>query len=159
MIDSYQNELKWARSNTKKIKELEKKLSRTGRSDLLINQLHEEVFEEVDCLKCANCCKTTGPMLRPKDIQRLSKRLKTTEKSFVERYLYVDEDGDHVFNSMPCPMLGEDNMCSVYEDRPKACRAYPHTDQKGQLDIFNLSRKNAKICPAVSKIMQALVNL
>ncbi|NQV53733.1 MAG: YkgJ family cysteine cluster protein [Flavobacteriales bacterium] len=159
MIDSYQNEIKWAKSNTKKVKSLEKKLSKTGRSDLLINKLHEEVFEDVDCLKCANCCKTTGPLLLPKDIQRLSKRLKMPEKQFVDTFLRVDEDGDHVFQSMPCPFLEDDNKCAVYEDRPKACRAYPHTDQKGQLDIFAITRKNARICPAVSRIMQILVSM
>ena len=156
MVDVYQNDLKWSKSNEKRIKQLGGKLSKNKRSDQIVNELHEEVFEEVDCLKCANCCKTTGPLLLPKDIQRLSKRLRMTERAFVEAYLIFDEEGDHVFRSMPCPFLGEDNYCSVYEDRPKACRAYPHTDQKGQMDIFHLTRKNAKICPAVSRIFQRL---
>jgi len=93
------------------------------------------------------------------DIGKLSRRLKIAEKDFFNRYLRVDEDGDFVFQSMPCPFLGSDNYCSVYEDRPKACRAFPHTDQKGQMDIMHLTRKNAKICPAVSQIFQQLVKL
>lgn len=48
-------------------------------------------------------------------------------------YLRVDEDNDKVFKSMPCPFLGEDNLCSIYDIRPKACREFPHTDRKKNL--------------------------
>jgi Fe-S-cluster containining protein len=157
MTDVYQNDLKWVESNVKKVKQLSSKLSKAKHTDQLINTLHQEVFDEIDCLSCANCCRTTGPLLLPKDIERLSKRLKLSESAFVERYLKRDEEGDYVFQSMPCPFLGDDNHCAVYDDRPRACRAFPHTDQKGQMNIFHLTRKNARICPAVSRIVQALV--
>ena len=159
MTDTYQNEIKWAKSNKKRIDQLPSRLTRMPRIDQIINDLHTEIFEEIDCLQCGNCCRTTGPMVLSKDIQRLSKRLKCTEKHFTETYLRMDEDGDFVFKSMPCPFLGADNHCAVYEDRPKACRAFPHTDQKGQIKIFDLTRKNARICPAVSRILQHLVAL
>jgi len=159
MIDSYKNDVKWAESNRKRIDTIVKKAGKDKRIDQKINNLHEEVFAEVDCLKCANCCKTTGPLLTSLDIGRLSKRLKVAEKDFVNEFLRTDEEGDFVFRSMPCPFLKVDNYCSVYEDRPKACRAYPHTDQKGQMDIMNLTRKNARICPAVSQIFQLLAKM
>jgi Fe-S-cluster containining protein len=159
MIDSYKNDVKWSESNRKRIDLIVDKARKDKRIDDKINNLHDKVFEVVDCLKCANCCKTTGPLLTSMDIGKLSRRLKIAEKDFFNRYLRVDEDGDFVFQSMPCPFLGSDNYCSVYEDRPKACRAFPHTDQKGQMDIMHLTRKNAKICPAVSQIFQQLVKL
>jgi len=159
MIDSYKNDVKWSESNRKRIDLIVDKARKDKRIDDKINNLHDKVFEVVDCLKCANCCKTTGPLLTSMDIGKLSRRLKIAEKDFYNRYLRVDEDGDFVFQSMPCPFLGSDNYCSVYEDRPKACRAFPHTDQKGQMDIMHLTRKNAKICPAVSQIFQQLVKL
>ncbi|WP_332911960.1 YkgJ family cysteine cluster protein [Algoriphagus boritolerans] len=53
---------------------------------------------------------------------------------------------------LPCPFLGADNKCLVYEDRPKACREYPHTNRKNMLGILDLSLKNTLVCPAVSKI-------
>ena len=41
--------------------------------DKLIHPIHDDVFEHTNCLKCANCCKTTGPLFTDKDIQRISK--------------------------------------------------------------------------------------
>lgn len=35
---------------------------------------------------------------------------------------------------MPCPLLGRDNYCAVYADRPKACREYPHTDRRNTME-------------------------
>jgi Fe-S-cluster containining protein len=159
MIDSLKNDLKWAESNRKRIKKILDRQAKEKGIDHKINELHDEVFGEVDCLNCGNCCRTTGPLLTSKDIERLSKHLKTTEAAFVADYLRIDEDGDFVFKSMPCPFLGSDNYCSVYDHRPRACRAFPHTDVKGQVKLFDLTRKNARICPAVSRIIQRLENL
>ena len=36
--------------------------------DNLFKEAHEEVFETMDCLSCANCCKTTSPIFRDLDI-------------------------------------------------------------------------------------------
>ena len=44
--------------------------------DKLIHSLHEEVFECTDCLKCANCCTTTGPLFTDKDISRIARHLR-----------------------------------------------------------------------------------
>ena len=47
------------------------------------------------------------------------------DPAFEAEFLQVDEDGDKVFKSMPCPFLGGDNLCSIYDVRPKACREFP----------------------------------
>ena len=142
-------------ANKKLVQKLRKKKKKPLNE--LGDQLHEEVFKEVDCLSCANCCKTTGPLLRVADIKKISRRLKIGEGRFIDEYLRIDEEGDYVFKSMPCPFLESDNKCGIYEDRPKACRQFPHTDQKGQVSIFHLTRKNARVCPAVAKIARTLV--
>lgn len=120
------------------------------------HQLHNETFKKIDCLECANCCKTTSPIFRSVDIKRLSKRLRMTESKFIDTYLKIDEENDYVLQSSPCSFLGDDNYCSVYEDRPLACREYPHTDRKNMYQILPLTRKNMEVCPAVSHIMQEL---
>ncbi|MEO6190410.1 MAG: YkgJ family cysteine cluster protein [Saprospiraceae bacterium] len=122
-------------------------------------QLHEEVFEKIDCLKCANCCKTTSPMLFPKDIETLSKAVKMKPSDFTEKYLRIDEDNDYVFNSSPCPFLSDDNYCSVYEKRPKACREYPHTNRKNMTQILDLTYRNIEVCPAVYQIIENMRKL
>lgn len=128
------------------------KKMRKGDADKLIHNLHSEAFEVIDCLHCANCCTTTGPLLTNKDIDRISKYLNLKPLQFIANYLIIDEDNDYVFKSMPCPFLAEDNYCNIYEARPKACREYPHTDRVNQQGILSITRKNVKLCPAVAQI-------
>ncbi len=117
--------------------------------DKVMQELHKEVFEDIDCLDCANCCKSISPTLYNKDIERLAKHLKQKPSLFIEKYLTIDEEGDYVFSTTPCPFLLPDNYCAVYESRPKACREYPHLDRKRFFQILNLTLKNAEVCPAV----------
>ena len=124
--------------------------------DTLMHKAHDKAFACINCLECANCCTTTGPLLTDKDISRLSKHLRMKDAEFVEEYVRVDEDGDQVFKSMPCPFLGADNYCSVYEHRPKACREYPHTDRVKQHQLLKLHLKNAEICPAVNHVLETV---
>ena len=67
--------------NKKFLLSLKKKDPR--RIDDLFHELHEEVFEEVDCLECANCCKTTSPIFYDTDIERLAKELRIKAVDFV----------------------------------------------------------------------------
>ena len=124
--------------------------------DKLIHPIHEEVFACTDCLECANCCKTTGPLFTDKDISRISKHLKIKPSIFTEKYLRIDEDRDYVLKSVPCTFLGEDNYCSIYDLRPKACREFPHTDRIKQHQLLKLTEKNMEVCPAVFSIIEKL---
>lgn len=124
--------------------------------DVLVHDIHEQVFDEIDCLNCANCCKSISPTLYDKDIERLAKHLRMKPSAFTSQYLIVDKEGDFVFKKSPCPFLLSDNYCSVYEYRPKACREYPHTDRKRFYQLLNLTLKNTFICPAVYYIVEEL---
>lgn len=139
-------------------KKLISKLKKRKPKDLdsIVQQSHDAAFQQIDCLACANCCKTTGPLFTDKDIQRISKHLKIKAKQFEGLYLKVDEDGDWVLQQLPCPFLGADNHCSIYEQRPKACATFPHTDRVKQHQILHLTEKNAAVCPAVFKIVEDL---
>ena len=138
------------------VKKLKKKKPKN--LDNVVHQLHDEAFEEFDCLECANCCKTIGPRLTNKDIERLAKHLKMKLPDFTNQYILTDEDGDFVFKDHPCPFLLPDNYCLVYENRPKACREYPHTDRKRFYQILELSHKNCETCPVVYDIFEELKN-
>lgn len=124
--------------------------------DYKVATLHEEVFEEIDCLECANCCKTTSPIFRDIDIDRLARHLGMRPANFVEQYLHLDHEGHYVLTTAPCPFLGSDNYCSVYESRPRACREYPHTDRKNFHQILSLTLKNTEICPAAFEVVKRL---
>ncbi|MCD8179023.1 MAG: YkgJ family cysteine cluster protein [Tannerellaceae bacterium] len=124
--------------------------------DDTIHAIHEEVFDEIDCLACANCCRSLGPRITDRDIEKMASALRIKPHEVVERYLRIDEDKDYVFKEMPCPFICHDNYCSIYEDRPKACREYPHTDRKKFFQIQALTIRNAATCPAVFEILERL---
>lgn len=124
--------------------------------DYLMQELHENEFEQTDCLTCANCCKTTGPLFTDKDITRISKHFRMKEVAFIEQFLRVDEENDYVLQQTPCHFLGADNYCSIYEVRPKACREFPHTDRKKFHQISRLTLENVKMCPAAYNIVEEM---
>jgi uncharacterized protein len=115
--------------------------------------LHNKVFSGIDCLDCANCCKSISPIIIDKDIQRIAAHLRMKPSLFVEKYLHIDDEGDYVFNNSPCPFLMSDNYCSIYEQRPKACSEYPHTNRRRMYQLLDLSLKNTEVCPAVYEIL------
>ncbi len=126
--------------------------------DLVMQHLHDEEFQQTDCLSCANCCKTTGPLFTVKDIERISKHFKMKPQQFIDTFLRIDEENDYVLQSVPCAFLGADNYCSIYDVRPKACREFPHTDRKKFQQISNLTLKNVAICPAAFNIVEKMMN-
>ena len=124
--------------------------------DQIVQQVHGKVFREIDCTQCANCCKSLGPLFTEADITRIAKHFRMKLPVFEELYLRVDEDGDKIFQSMPCPFLGDDNLCSIYDVRPKACREFPHTDRKKIYQINHLTIKNTLTCPAAYHFVEKL---
>ncbi len=150
---------KWTgrKEDHKYLNQVSKSVHKLSKGDsALAQKTHDQVFEEMDCLMCANCCKSIPPMLSKRDTKRLAKHLGLAPSQFSDKYTVVDNDGDVVMNASPCPFLQEDNKCSVYEVRPAACRLYPHSGD--ELFIKNLShhKRNMKYCPGLMEIMVRL---
>lgn len=124
--------------------------------DKTVATLHEKYASEIDCLQCANCCKTLGPRITDNDIQRIAKIQRLKPSDFVRKYLCIDDDKDYVFKSMPCPFLDFENYCLIYPTRPKACKEFPHTDRKRFHQVFSLTIKNTFVCPIVYLIVEDL---
>lgn len=137
------------------LKKLRQKKPKSLDRDMQV--LHDETFEEINCLSCANCCKTIGPLFTNKDIQRIAKRFKIKSTTFVDNYLYLDEDNDYVLKQLPCPFLDDDNRCLIYDVRPKACAEFPHTDRKKFYQINYLTLKNTAVCPAAFSIVEKML--
>jgi len=124
--------------------------------DKVVQEIHYNVFNEINCIECANCCKTLGPMLFESDIDRMASALKMKSSVFKDKYVKTDEDGDYIFNTSPCPFLCHDNLCLIYNNRPKACREYPHTDRKRFYQVTAKTYHNSITCPAVYSIVNEL---
>jgi uncharacterized protein len=118
--------------------------------------LHEEAFSKIDCLGCAACCKNYSPRFKTPDIKRISKHLKLKESVFIDTYLQLDNEGDYVVRQTPCPFLGSDNFCSIYEVRPSDCSRFPYTNEDVFIKRQKLTLKNATFCPAVFEVLERL---
>jgi Fe-S-cluster containining protein len=158
MDEEYRKLITTAKDSRKQLNQTFKKLSKKKTSELtsIFSKLHNSIFPKYDCLKCANCCKTAGPIVLPKDVERICSFFKMDRKKFEAEYLKIDEDGDVVFKSLPCPFLQDDNYCLIYEARPKACREYPHTDRKMTKELLGLTKKNCRICPPLAEMAEKL---
>lgn len=119
-------------------------------------KLSEKAFEKIDCLSCANCCKSSPPLIEQEDISRISKHLGISKKQFKKKYVLEDINGDLSFISVPCIFLEEDNSCSIYEIRPKACRRYPHMDENNFYKLRRLHSKNVLSCPIAYEVVRQI---
>ena len=153
--DILRNWEKKSADNQKKYKQL---LSRADKNKVLkaLPGLHQEAISKIDCLQCANCCKNYSPRFKTPDIRRISRFLKMRESDFIDKYLVVDEDGDFVANAKPCPFLGTDNFCSIYENRPSDCRRFPYTDEDVIIKRKELTLKNSSFCPITYYVLERL---
>jgi len=93
---------------------------------------HFHCHPEVPCF--LTCCRNVNLHLYPYDILLLKKQLGITSSEVLERYTFVCE-GSHPFfpglklklledKAASCPFLS-DQGCTVYANRPTACRTYP----------------------------------
>src|ERR1700759_1811130 len=91
----------WEKKSSDRQKEyrrfLEKAAKPAVRNEVLerLPALHAEAFERIDCLQCANCCKTYSPRFKTPDIKRIARHLRMKESELIDTYLRLDEDGDY----------------------------------------------------------------
>ena len=134
-----------------------KKLSRLDDNELddRFEVSHNEAFEKINCLTCANCCKTKGPAFTKKDINRIAKYMSITPPEFSDTYLEMNEDDNYVLKTTPCLFLQEDNKCEIYEIRPQACASYPHTNTRKIKNLFPYFEAHVSTCPIIEEIIQS----
>lgn len=148
----------WEKKAAARQKVYKQFLQRADKNNVLrqLPNLHTAAFEQVNCLNCAACCKNYSPRFKTPDIKRISKYLGLKEGTFIDTYLQIDEEGDYVLQTKPCPFLGTDNYCSIYEARPSDCQRFPYTDEDILLKRQALTLKNASFCPAVYVVLERL---
>ena len=149
----------WEKKSLLRQKQYKDFLQRADKNKVLqkLPVLHEEAFEKIDCLKCANCCRNYSPRFKTPDIKRISRHLQIRESEFIDTYLTVDEDGDFVAKTQPCPFLGSDNFCSIYENRPSDCHRFPYTDEDVIIKRQQITLKNSSFCPIVYFVLEKLI--
>jgi uncharacterized protein len=128
------------------------------RLDNLTPAIEKEVWQEVDCLSCANCCKTMTPTYTTEDIKRISAHLGQTPKEFKDQWLKFDKkEGDWQNKIQPCQFLNlKTNMCNIYEIRPADCSGFPYLSIKKMTDYMHVHKQNIEYCPATYKMVEKL---
>lgn len=123
--------------------------------DKLVIFLSQNVAGGIDCKKCANCCKSLTVAVNYQDTATLAaaKNLQTAE--FKTKYMKRDFEGDMVFKQRPCPFLNN-NLCSVYENRPTTCRTYPHLEKGHFIARLGNVLSNLKVCPIAYNTFELL---
>lgn len=151
----------WQKKSADGQKKYKQFLARADKNTVLrkLPDLHEQAFANVNCLDCAACCKNYSPRFKTPDLKRIAKHLKMKEGDFIEKYLRLDEDGDYVVRSKPCPFLDSDNYCSIYEVRPSDCERFPYTDEDVILKRQPLTLKNSEFCPIVYFVLEKLTSV
>ncbi|RFM27879.1 YkgJ family cysteine cluster protein [Deminuibacter soli] len=150
----------WQKKSAEHQKKYKQLLQRADKNKVLkqLPDLHEEAFTHVNCLDCAACCKNYSPRFKTPDIKRISKHLGMRESVFIDTYLRLDSDGDYVVKQSPCPFLGADNYCGIYEVRPSDCERFPYTDEDVLLKRPQITLKNSTFCPIVYYVLEKLID-
>lgn len=149
----------WQKKSGERQKLYKQFLQRAKKNDVLrqLPELHDEAVSKIDCLQCANCCKNYSPRFKTPDVKRISRHLGMRESEFIDVYLKVDEEGDFVAKTLPCPFLGADNYCSIYDQRPSDCQRFPYTDEDVIIKRPVLTLKNSTFCPITYYVLEGLL--
>ncbi|HQV06982.1 MAG TPA: YkgJ family cysteine cluster protein [Chitinophagaceae bacterium] len=129
--------------------------------DKTIATVEKEVWQETDCLTCANCCKTMTPTFSTRDIKRIAAYLQMSVADFKKKWLQQERGGDRdwINKKEPCQFLNlKDNKCSIYEVRPADCAGFPHLSKKFK-DYSHVHKQNVELCPATFRLVEKMKGL
>ena len=112
--------------------------------DSLVHEVARSVAAEIDCTQCANCCRAMSLTVGGKELARLARRLGVSNEECKTR-----------MKQIPCPFL-DGNLCTIYEERPKECRDFPHLHKSDMRSRSIALVENAERCPIVFNTLQRL---
>ncbi|HET9823889.1 MAG TPA: YkgJ family cysteine cluster protein [Chitinophagaceae bacterium] len=127
--------------------------------DQLTPKVEREVWKEIDCVTCANCCKSMTPTYTMKDMKRISAHFGMTMQEFKDKWLYKEHGtGDWLNRSTPCQFLDQGtNMCTIYDIRPTDCAGFPHFSRKKMVEYMHVHKQNVEFCPATYRMVEKMM--
>ena len=135
-------------------------LRRHNHSERSLRKLAEGIEEQIDCTQCANCCREGEAGVTQRDIEKLAKFIGVSHEEFRNQFTMQAEDGELILKrtaGVGCVFL-KDNLCTVYDARPRSCVGYPHLARgDGSLDSrMWLMPERAPYCPIVYNWLEAV---
>jgi len=158
-LRSFRSRVRHRRSGfTKFLNQLIKKPPRG--LDNLVAQAETQVWREVDCLSCGNCCREMSPTYTNKDIRRIAYHSRLSPAEFKKKWLRRDKNGDWLNKSTPCQFFDvETNRCGIYAIRPADCAGFPHLTKKKMVEYMHVHKQNINVCPATFKMVEKMMLL
>lgn len=105
---------------------------------------------QYNCLKCPGYC-CTYPLISvtDADLERLAARFEVSTETAAKRFTKRSRDGERVLRHQHDPIFDsscrfldvESRRCTIYEDRPAACREYPGSARCGYYDFLASERR------------------
>lgn len=117
--------------------------------DDLVKALSQKYFALIDCKECANCCRSLQLEFSPNELHTIATTLGESIEVFEKRFMSEGQVNP------PCPML-KGKLCSIYENRPEACRSYPHVELPGFTSRLMAVIGNLSICPIAFNAFEEL---
>ncbi len=118
-----------------------------------------EIEQQFNCTECANCCRYSLVTVNSSEIARIAEYLGCDPDEVVRLYTVPDPEAQttRLLASNPggCIFLDE-NLCTIYDARPEACRDFPHVSLGNHTlggRMSSISRW-ASLCPIVYNALE-----
>ncbi len=125
-----------------------------ARIDALAARLGREAEARMDCTTCGACCRDNCIPISDEEKLRLARRRDMSAEAFEQTHMTRDDDDEPAIDARPCPFL-DGTVCSVYEDRPDACRGYPYIGGHVASRMPGIIER-AAACPIVFEMLEQM---
>lgn len=109
-------------------KRLRQHMSRHNYVERKLKVIAHKVEAQIECLECANCCKTATARLVDRDIDKVAKAAGMKRDRFLKECTVMTADEGRILkrsDETGCIFLNG-KECLVYEGRPASCEDFPH---------------------------------
>lgn len=116
--------------------------------------LTNEVWSQIDCRECANCCASMRLQLTSRDCANLARIMGLTPAEFRNLHTERGRDGLWYLKQHPCIFL-QNRLCTIYPNRPSRCRGYPYL-HTNVLDDMAWTLEQMEYCPIVFNVVERM---
>jgi len=121
----------------------------------LQREIVQRAWAEVDCTRCANCCRGMHLQVSLRDCSGLARALGLRPTEFRKRFVEWRADGHWYLRMVPCGFLNGDR-CAIYFSRPSRCRGFPYLDGTVRDEYVSAVLEKARYCPIVFHLLEEL---
>ena len=125
--------------------------------DRIALELHQEAFSIVDCNEMCQLLPDAASHCHRRR-HRQDRPTSGNNRAGVHRRLPGARRGRGRLphQDSPCPFLGNDNLCKIYDVRPEKCQGYPFMDRPDFVFMTMTHANNAVVCPAVFYLVEQM---